>query len=106
MFHVFMDFMCALACLVFAVPQGFTVTLDVAVLGTEFTVLFVTLHVSLALHALGTFVVVIAVVIFGMRRRHGLRKRNGTGQRKQRRKQGVFLLHGVAPLELSCMPTR
>lgn len=105
MFHVFVDFMCALACFVFAVWQGFAVTLDVAVLGTEFTVLAVVLHVSLAFHAFCTFVVSVAVVIFGMRR-HGLRKRNGSGQREQGRKQSVFVLHGVAPLELSCVPTR
>lgn len=105
MFHVFVDFMRALACLMFAVSQGFAITLDVVVLGTEFTVLLAALHVSLAFHAFRTFVVVITVVIFGMRR-HGLRKRNGTGQRKQRRKQGVFVLYGVAPLELSCVPTR
>ncbi|WP_316882689.1 hypothetical protein [Ralstonia flatus] len=97
MFHVFMDFMCALARLVFTVPQSFAITLDVAVLSAQFAVLLATLHVSLMLHTLRTFM----IVVFRMWRRHGLRKGSSTGECKQRGKQGMFVFHGVAPLELS-----
>ncbi|MCT7298617.1 hypothetical protein N5J06_12325 [Ralstonia sp. CHL-2022] len=83
--------------LVFAVPQGFAITLDVAVLSAQFTVLLAALHVSLMLHTLRTFM----IMVFRMWRRHGLRKGCSTGECKQRGKQGVFVFHGVAPLELS-----
>ncbi|MCO5413853.1 hypothetical protein [Ralstonia mojiangensis] len=86
-----------LARLVFAVHQGFAITLDVAVLSAQFTVLLAALHVSLMLHTLRTFV----IMVFRMWRRHGLRKGSSTGECKQRGKQGVFVFHGVAPLELS-----
>jgi hypothetical protein len=92
-----MNLVRTLARLVFAVPQGFAITLDVAVLSAQFTVLLAALHVSLMLHTLGTFM----IMVFRMWRRHGLRKGSSTGECKQRGKQGVFVFHGVAPLELS-----
>jgi hypothetical protein len=101
MFHVFVDFMRALARLVFAVSQSFAVTLDVAVFGTEFTVLFAALHVSLMLHALRPFV----ITVFRMWRRQGLRKGRGTGDRKQRGEQGMSGLHGWLLLSChACLP--
>ncbi|MBL4778120.1 MULTISPECIES: hypothetical protein [Ralstonia] len=101
MFHVFMNLVCTLACLVLTELQGFAVTPDVAMLGTEVTVLVAALHVSLTLHAFGTFM----TMVFRMCWRHGLRKGSSTGDSKQPSEQGVFGFHGVAPLELSCVPT-
>jgi len=90
MFHIFMDFMCALARLVLTVPQGFAITLDIAVLSAQFTVLLAALHVSLMFHTLRTFM----IMVLRMRRRHGLRKGSSTGECKQRGKQGMFVFHG------------
>jgi hypothetical protein len=95
--HLFMNLVRTLARLVFAVPQGFAITLDVAVLSAQFTVFLAALHVSLMLHTLRTFM----IMVFWMWRRHGLRKGSSTGECEQRGKQGVFVFHGVAPLELS-----
>lgn len=95
MFHIFVDVVRTLACLVLTELQGFAVTPDVAMLGTEFTVRLA------ALHAFRTFM----IMVFRMWRRHGLRKGSSTGDCKQRSEQGVFGFHGVAPLELSCVPT-
>ncbi|KJJ95687.1 hypothetical protein UB44_21770 [Burkholderiaceae bacterium 26] len=97
MLHLFVNVVCMLARLVLAVPQGFAVTFDIAMLGAEFTVLLVALRVPLMLYALGTFM----VRVFRTWRGHGLRQGSSTGNGQHRGKQGVFGFHGVAPLELS-----
>ena len=78
MFHIFVDVVRTLACLVLTELQGFAVTPDVAMLGTEFTVRLA------ALHAFGTFM----TMVFRRGGRQGRRKGRRNGEGKKRREKG------------------